>query len=307
MRRLVIACAYLCVFSCLRSPQAVCEPLDMTAMAFDDEYVNCIKEMEANITSAGLLEVEKSKDPNFGGAWDKAASEWEERKKRKLVPPLPVGFQDNHAIAILIYTDKNFPSSDASLPSRFNEAVRTSVLSREGYMSNFTFKALHFYLTTGLQLFKTSCRQVYRGIRRAQFEPSAGSEKGIRFGQFTSSSVSPETAEHFGNDSYLNITTCYGVDIEKFSYDPSEKEVLIPPNEIFYVSSFTEEGHRFVLKSTKSRCHFYNCAYLGGEKSPNCIFSSASSAALLISSPRYAQLVREFVISAAVLGLFVNL
>ncbi|KAJ1120560.1 hypothetical protein NDU88_008724 [Pleurodeles waltl] len=305
MRCLILTCTYLCLFSDLRNTGVVSEPLDMTPMAYDDQYINCIKEMEKNITSTGLLEEEKSKNKVFGGAWDKAALEWKERKKKHL-PPLPRGFHDRHAIAILVYTDKNYPSNDTSFPSRFNEAVRKSVTSRDSYMSNFHFKSLHFYLTTGLQLFKTSCRQVHRGIRGVHFVPPSGSDISVRFGQFTSSSVSPATAEIFGQDSYFNITTCYGVDIEEFSYDPSEKEVLIPTNEVFKVTSFAKEGHQFVLESTKRRCHYYNCAYIGGEKSQTCIYSSASSVAA-ISSTRHVHLFREFVINAAVLGLFVNL
>ncbi|XP_078514779.1 ecto-ADP-ribosyltransferase 5-like isoform X2 [Lissotriton helveticus] len=306
MRHLILTCTYLYVFSDLRNPVGASQMLDMTPMAYDDQYINCVKEMERKIISTKLLEEEKAKDKDFGGAWDKAALEWKERKKKKHIPSLPRGFQDNHAIAILVYTDKNYPSSYKSLPSRFNEAVRKSVTSRDSYMSNFHFKSLHFYLTTGLQLLKTSCREVHRGIRGVYFVPPSGSDKGMRFGQFTSSSVSPEAAKRFGQDSYLNIRTCYGVNIEEFSYDPSEKEILIPTNEVFNVTSFAKEGHRFVLESTKRRCYYHNCAYIGREKSQTCIYSSASSIAA-ISSTRHVRLFREFVISAAVLWLFVNL
>ncbi|KAM4796245.1 ecto-ADP-ribosyltransferase 5-like [Rhinophrynus dorsalis] len=237
----------------------------MAPAAFDDQYFGCREEMEAKMPS--LLEAEKSLDPDFKGIWEKAASEWKNRTLRMSLPTLPEGFQEEHGIAILVYTNKNYPTPDLSFPSRFNRAVRTSAASVEDYHKRFHFKALHYYLTTALQLFKPRCNTVYRGIRDIHFQPPNGSDPLIRFGQFTSSSFSQKTAKEFGQDSFFHITTCYGVDIMLLSMDRGENEVLIPGGEIFRVSNYTTEGGQFVLKSTKHLCHHYNCAFLGGKTS----------------------------------------
>ncbi|XP_053313900.1 ecto-ADP-ribosyltransferase 5-like [Spea bombifrons] len=251
------------------------ETLDMASTAFDDQYVMCSEDMEASMAS--MLNVEKSLDPDFRGAWEKAESRWEKRRLDSSLPALPKGFRDEHGIAILVYTDKDFPSPEVSLPSRFNEAVRTAVASRRDYLDKFHFKVLHYYLTTALQLLEAECRLVYRGIRGLHFVPPEEPDALIRFGQFTSSSMSQKTAEGFGRDSFFHITTCHGVDIGPLSTNANESEVLIPGDEIFHVSNFTNGGHQFVLTSTKRRCQYYNCALLGGGRAPTCCWDPRNS------------------------------
>ncbi|XP_053564786.1 ecto-ADP-ribosyltransferase 5-like [Bombina bombina] len=268
----VIPLVHVFVFIHLGRPQVQCEVMGMVPFAYDDQYSQCTEEMETEISM--LLETEKSLDPDFKGIWDKATLEWEKRKLQSSLTELPKGFRDEHGIAILIYTDKDYPSPEQSFPRRFNEAVRTSVTSLSDYIESFHYKALHYYMTTALHLFQPECRKVYRGIHDKHFEPPTGMCPVIRFGQFTSSSSSVETAKSFGLDSFFYITTCFGVDIGNLSTDRSENEVLIPGSEIFFVSNYTVEGHQFVITSTKQTCHHYNCAFLGGERAQACILDS---------------------------------
>ncbi|KAG8453124.1 hypothetical protein GDO86_004807, partial [Hymenochirus boettgeri] len=241
-----------------------CLVLDMADGAFDDQYIGCTEQM--GYRTLALLEAEMESDPIFRGSWEKAAWEFRKRRFNSSLPLLPQGFQEEHGIALLVYTDKNYPSPDNSFPSLFNKLMRTSVSSLEDYQQNFPYKALHYYLTTALHLFQPECRVVYRGIRDVHFEPPRETKANIRFGQFTSSSFSQATAKGFGQDSFFHITTCYGVNIGLLSTDRTENEILIPGEEMFQVSMYRVEGHQFVLNSTKRRCHHYNCALLGGNK-----------------------------------------
>ncbi|KAM4697306.1 ecto-ADP-ribosyltransferase 5-like [Discoglossus pictus] len=269
----VVTWVRICALFLLQTAQVQCEVLGMAPAAFDDQYIKCTEEME--ITMASLLDLEKSLDLDFKGVWEKASYEWELRKLQSSLPDLPRGFKDEHGIAILVYTDKDYPSPERSIPRRFNEAVRTAVTSLLDYTKSFHFKALHYYLTKALQLFQPECRQVYRGIHDMHFEPPEETDPVMRFGQFTSSSLNMKTAKSFGQDSFFYITTCFGVDIGNLSTDQSESEVLIPGSEIFYVTNYTMEGHQFILQSTRQRCHHYNCAFLGGERTQTCNVHSA--------------------------------
>ncbi|CAM4373850.1 unnamed protein product, partial [Lepidochelys kempii] len=76
----------------------------------------------------------------------------------------------------------------------------------------------------------------------------------IRFGHFASSSINKSVAETFmtknaGKQGTLfTIQTCFGMKIQNMSYDPGQKEVLIPVHEIFSVAK--RQGNNLTLRST---------------------------------------------------------
>ncbi|XP_072255987.1 GPI-linked NAD(P)(+)--arginine ADP-ribosyltransferase 1 [Pyxicephalus adspersus] len=245
--------------------------LDMARSSFDDQYKGCGDIMEAEIPQ--LFQTEYAMNKEFADAWDTATFKWEKEKKRQTF--LPKGFKDEYAIALLAYT------INGPLHKIFNEGVRQAGKSKEYYLRNFNFKVLHYYLTKALLLLDVvetpACHKVFRGIRGVRFK--AESQTPIRFGQFTSSSMNDQNTLQFGEDTFFNIYTCYGVSIRNFSFFPGEDEVLIPPFEKFKVTNFSKEGNRnlITLKSLE-KSSIYNCELAKERKckSRRCPFNSAT-------------------------------
>ncbi len=71
----------------------------------------------------------------------------------------------------------------------------------------------------------------YRGAKATFYRNFLNTE--VRFGSIASSSLNHKVAEEFGTVSCFEIYTCEGADITKYSRYPDEKEVLIPPYEMF--------------------------------------------------------------------------
>nr|XP_033806347.1 GPI-linked NAD(P)(+)--arginine ADP-ribosyltransferase 1 isoform X2 [Geotrypetes seraphini]XP_033806348.1 GPI-linked NAD(P)(+)--arginine ADP-ribosyltransferase 1 isoform X2 [Geotrypetes seraphini]XP_033806349.1 GPI-linked NAD(P)(+)--arginine ADP-ribosyltransferase 1 isoform X2 [Geotrypetes seraphini] len=252
--------------------------LDMARASFDDQYVGCTDVMEAELGQLNQTEYTTNRD--YAEAWEAARSQWEDRRKNFA---LPHGFKDEHAIAILTYT------TNSPLHKEFNAAVREAGRSREYYLKNFRFKTLHFLLTKALQILDKEttpkCHRVYRGIRGIRFRSEE--KKPVRFGQFTSSSLSNENALQFGQDTLFNIETCYGVNIKNFSFFPLEEEVLIPPFETFKVTNFTKLQNRTVINlHSIDVSSNYNCEFAKERKckSPKCRFNSAATYARSLAS-----------------------
>ncbi|XP_032417757.1 LOW QUALITY PROTEIN: uncharacterized protein LOC116719367 [Xiphophorus hellerii] len=112
------------------------------------------------------------------------------------------------------------------------------------------------------------CVKTYRRTN-CKFETEINRE--IRFGGFASSSEGGYPSPHFGDQSCFEIITCFGARISKFSMFGWEKEVLIPPYEVFKVTDIQKRsGIQFVdnlpckvvykLKSTKNLRSGLNCA-----------------------------------------------
>ncbi|XP_069495662.1 ecto-ADP-ribosyltransferase 5-like [Ambystoma mexicanum] len=259
---MAIVCAALSALVFVEFPKVngQVQMLDMAPNCFDDQYIDCADKMEKVITASGLLKQEMDFNQDFKNQWSKAKEAWAQKKKTGKMPPLPQGFKEEYGMALLTYTGTD-------IHKQFNNAVRVGSQSRDHYMERFLFKSLHFYMTRALQLLRKSCRTslqvVYRGVRSIRFVPPSGSEKRIRYGQFTSISLDKSTASAFGTDTFFTIRTCFGVQIANFSLFPTESEVLSPANEVFTVSAYTEAGHKLVLNSTQRTCSKYNCTYLG--------------------------------------------
>ncbi|KAG9467422.1 ecto-ADP-ribosyltransferase 5-like isoform X1 [Eleutherodactylus coqui] len=240
--------------------------LEMYEDSFDDQYIGCVDEMES--IAPELLRKERAQRPDLDAAWNVNSAAWEEKKS--LAGLLPDNFRDEYGIALLLYTYMDVP-----MYKDFNYAVREYGQHPDSFM----FHSWHFYLTRALCLLQAGYDRkpwsTYRGASRVQFEPPSDPQATIRLGQFASTSTNIRQAQQFGNASFFNITTCFGVDIEKFSHYPSQKEVLIPTGEVFHVTKYIKEGNRLVLQTTNRRCSYYNCAYLGGSKRQSCTYNSA--------------------------------
>ncbi|NWV59675.1 NRT2 ribosyltransferase, partial [Malurus elegans] len=230
-------------------------PMDMAPHSFDDQYQGC----RVNMTMAfpKLKNTELQQNSLFAQAWAQAAAEWHKRGSR--VSPLL--FPDQ-AIAIMVYT------GHTALYDKFNAAVREAGYSRREYRKKFHFKALHFLLTDALATLRDTqgerCRDVFRGVRHKRFEAQRGQK--VRFGQFTSTSLRKTVSKGYGTDTFFQVHTCQGVDIQQLSYYPSEQEVLIPPFETFEVTEVTQDGDKtqIWLHSTGTHSN-YNCAWLRGD------------------------------------------
>lgn len=215
--------------------------------------------------AAPLLKKEMARHAVLRESWEAAREAWEHKQRGLTLPP---GFKSQHGIAVMVYTN-----SSNTLYLELNQAVRTGGCSREFYMRHFPFKALHFYLTQALQLLQGSkgCSRgrgevVFRGINTLRFEPKRLGDS-VRFGQFTSSSLDEGVARRFGNATFFSLRTCFGAPIQALSVFPEEREVLIPPHEVFIVTRFSQDETRSLvtLWSYNQTCSHFNCAYLGGE------------------------------------------
>ncbi|XP_028013977.2 ecto-ADP-ribosyltransferase 5 isoform X1 [Eptesicus fuscus] len=275
--------ALLLTLSCLgllafwQAPAVPILPLGLAPDTFDDAYVGCAEEMEEK--AALLLKEEMARHVLLRESWEAAQEAWEQKQRGLTLPP---GFKSQHGIAIMVYTN-----SSNNLYWELNQAVRTGGVSREYYMRHFPFKALHFYLTRALQLLQGSkgCSRgpgqvVFRGVGTLRFEPKRLGDS-IRLGQFASSSLDEAVAHRFGNATFFSLRTCFGAPIEALSVFPKEREVLIPPHEVFLVTRFSQDGAQSLvtLCSYNKTCSHFNCAYLGGEKRRGCMSVPTGGAA----------------------------
>ncbi|XP_063013396.1 erythroblast NAD(P)(+)--arginine ADP-ribosyltransferase-like [Melospiza melodia melodia] len=223
-------------------------PLDMAQNSFDDQYLNCGPAMTEALPALNSSEFQENK--KFSQVWVKAMAEWQKRGSSS--SPLT----KEEAIALMAYTM-------GDVYREFNEAVRTA---GKEYRDNFHFKTLHFLLTQALQKLRrpNECQNVFRGIKTYQFKVKTGDK--VRFGQFASSSLDKTVAQRYGTDTMFEVYTCHGVDIQAFSYDSRDREVLIPPFETFEVTDVNTEGStmNIGLRSTGNSSN-YNCEWLQGD------------------------------------------
>ncbi|XP_066060288.1 NAD(P)(+)--arginine ADP-ribosyltransferase 2-like isoform X2 [Chamaea fasciata] len=221
--------------------------MDMAQDSFDDQYLKCSVEMSEKFQE--LQGSDFHENVEFKENWAKAMDEWKNRGS--ISSPLT----PDQAVALMAYSMKK-----TNLYRQFNMAVQTAGSSSGKYRNEFHFKSLHFLLTRAIQTLRpTTCLNVFRGVTGYTFKVTPGDE--VRFSQFTSTSLRKKVAQDYGKDTMFQVYTCHGADIQKFSYNKSEQEVLIPPFETFKVIKATPEGEQIVLQSTRTFSN-YDCGSL---------------------------------------------
>uniref|UniRef100_A0A8C4RKS4 NAD(P)(+)--arginine ADP-ribosyltransferase n=1 Tax=Erpetoichthys calabaricus TaxID=27687 RepID=A0A8C4RKS4_ERPCA len=184
--------------------------------SYDDDYKGCFQQREMQIKK-GYLSCEMKHNWALKHAWDKAWAYWSYQ--------IPPKLDRDTATAVTAYTSN-------SLFSQLNSAVEGGTHK----VTNGYFRSMHLLLTKAIQILRPgNCITTYRGIN--VFIPLKKGEM-FRFGRFASSTTIWHIAQGFGLKMFFIIRTCYGANIAPYSLYKSESEVLIPPYEVFTVTSF---------------------------------------------------------------------
>ncbi|XP_071989387.1 ecto-ADP-ribosyltransferase 5-like [Engystomops pustulosus] len=223
---------------------------------FDDQYIGCTEEMET--LAPEILEKEKMASAEFKKQWNEAAEVWESAKP--YLKNIPEGFKDEYGIALLTFwfLDLNISVSIINALRRFQDP------------KSFRYHSFHFYLTRALSLLRPGCGgklvTVYQELHLQVQKPLAPEVRFSGIGLF----ITNNEPKKKNGDLSLIINTCFGMKMLQFSVFPLVKGLLIPMNEVFRIRSYDEVENQIIVESTYRKCSYYNCAYLGGTKSPNC-------------------------------------
>ncbi|XP_056306063.1 NAD(P)(+)--arginine ADP-ribosyltransferase 2 [Danio aesculapii] len=194
-------------------------PLDMASNSVDDQYKGCRDKM-ANLVKTEYLKKEMSNSEEFRTAW---------KKGEAFVKDQVDSLTRNNLIAIYVY-------SDAGIYRDFNSDTRCDKIKYK--QRKYKWYSLHFLLTEAIQILKKTqkkCFSTFRGTN-SEFNKN-GLNKKVRFGSFVSSSLDRKIASFFGKVSCFEIRTCKGAEVTEYSKLQHEREVLIPPYEVFKVTA----------------------------------------------------------------------
>ncbi|MEQ2197401.1 hypothetical protein XENOCAPTIV_028836 [Xenoophorus captivus] len=225
----------------------------------------CMKDVKTRWRSE-FLGNEKKINKKFSLAWEEAEKQYKKQKPKHREKP-PTTLENEQKMGIYAYTlDK------PEIYAEFNDAVRTQ---RDQYKGTFQYHSLHFFLTGALKFLnsrKPKTERCLTGYRRDNKKYNLGGlNKEVRFGAFTSSSMGEYPSnEKFGYETCFEIYTCLGADISLYSkFGESEREVLIPPYEIFKITKIKKRSEDknlpcevvLELKSTEKALSNLNCAF----------------------------------------------
>ncbi|XP_010865419.1 LOW QUALITY PROTEIN: T-cell ecto-ADP-ribosyltransferase 1 [Esox lucius] len=219
----------------------------MALNSVDDYYKDCSK-MLKKVKNYYLIQ-ERQNDRVFNQAWIAAEDYYNSRN-------VPLGkLSKNNYIALQVYVN-----ASTNFYKSFNNATRTQKTS----YNTFKYHSLHFFLTDAIR--KLNIKKLLTTFRGTNIRFHVKSLT-IRFGQFTSSSESQIIAKGFGKKSCFEIETYFGASIKKYSYLLHEEEVLIPPYEVFDITSVKLKKHIpdlwceavYKLQSTKLPKSDLNC------------------------------------------------
>ncbi|XP_072533223.1 NAD(P)(+)--arginine ADP-ribosyltransferase 1-like [Salminus brasiliensis] len=230
-------------------------PLNMAEDSVDDSYEGCRSAMNTLVRSE-YMKHDKNNTPGFAAAWKNALDQCPKD-----------GLDKNQCAAIYLYTRNCSGNKDCS-DLQFNKVTSNG---KEKYkFGNFQFYTLHFFLTDAIKQLKrnrTGCVITYRRTRDT-FQTDVLNQT-VRFGFFTSSSLKKDLIK-FGNTSCFEVKTCFGAAVEKYSAFPKKNEVLIPPYEVFRISSIEKNTWCKVVYKLKS---------VGKRSDLQCAKTNSSSAA----------------------------
>ncbi|XP_056135622.1 ecto-ADP-ribosyltransferase 5-like [Lampris incognitus] len=223
-------------------------PLDMAPDSIDDMYDGCRSESAAMVDQLGVLEWHRN--INFSLAW---AGAQEKAKK-----PVHGHLGWDHATAIHIMTDTNLHT----VRQDFKTAVQTG--KRKYKTSGFRYHYLYFQLTDALRVLRqnqTLCRTTY--LRKGKYFDLGVVDKTMRLGAFTLSTSSKHLVGLLGGVSCFEICTCFGAEITYYSATDQDRQVLIPPYEVFRVTDVLLETQGckvlYKLQSTETPRSDLNC------------------------------------------------
>uniref|UniRef100_A0A8K9WMV4 NAD(P)(+)--arginine ADP-ribosyltransferase n=2 Tax=Oncorhynchus mykiss TaxID=8022 RepID=A0A8K9WMV4_ONCMY len=230
-------------------------PLDMAPDSVDDSYKGCEEKMLRKVHDY-YLKTERLKNKDFNQAWTDAEARYKPKPKRAL--------SKLYSLAIQVYVTEY-----SQMFKSFNEATRTQ---KKSYSTTFQYHSLHFLLTLALRILnkKNKRFQTFRGTN-VSFHGVRNTE--MRFGQFTSSSLDKKIAgERFGSRSCFEITTYLGAPLGEYASQMAhEKEVLIPPYEVFRITEVLKRKDKkdlwcdvvYKLQSTKKGKSDLKCQMVG--------------------------------------------
>ncbi|XP_026219016.1 T-cell ecto-ADP-ribosyltransferase 1-like isoform X2 [Anabas testudineus] len=197
-------------------------PLNMADDAVDDMYDGCRENMTKKVNNKYF---KKENTGKFKSVWKRAEPCVNRTMKQK--DPKDKALTREHMQAICVYT-----SSTGKFYRIFNDAVRTG---RSKYGTSFPYHSLHFWLTTAVQILnkEKKCETTYR---RTNLDFTGKVNQKMRFGSFTSTAKTTPSM-NFGQKTCFKIQTCSGAYLKHYTYlNDEEKEVLIPPYEVFNIT-----------------------------------------------------------------------
>lgn len=226
-------------------------PLDMMEDAVDDMYTGCKNTMAEMVDDTYF---KKENTGIFTDVWKEAENCANRKLKQKHLKDQAL--TKNHLQALCAYT-----SEYESFYGTFNGHIRT-----DGSIYNweFPFHSLYFWLTRSVQILnKDKCHTTYR---RTRLEFTGEVNQKMRFGFFASSSFLT-TLTNFGTKTCFKIKTCFGADLKHYSAFKSEREVLIPPYEVFKIAGKSSSGGVEGLKDCET---VYLLKSVGVQSNLNC-------------------------------------
>ncbi|XP_054909645.1 ecto-ADP-ribosyltransferase 5-like [Poeciliopsis prolifica] len=202
---------FFCPFFLLQRSEGI--QLELYEDSIDDMFSNCKEEMRKMLSAKFSYKLEEK-------GYETHCVD--EKSKIEKIDDI---LTQEELQAIRVYTEHT-----NAVYKIFNPAVRTG---KNEYGKNICqFHKLYFLLVSSVQKLKIADKEkCYTTYKRYSSEVKFKSDK-IRLGSFASSSLTPDQKD-YGKKSCLKIKTCHGADIEKYSAYPEEKEVLIPPYEMF--------------------------------------------------------------------------
>uniref|UniRef100_A0A8C6UG32 NAD(P)(+)--arginine ADP-ribosyltransferase n=1 Tax=Neogobius melanostomus TaxID=47308 RepID=A0A8C6UG32_9GOBI len=211
----------LMLYLMLPAPSMESIPLNMSEQSVDDMYAGCTEKMAKKVKDEYLPK--EMKDSLFKSAWKKAEPCANKKYKTRKDKALTI----DHLQAICAYT-----AGQPKLFDPFNAAVR---IGRPNYNTpNFKYHTLHYWLVSALEILRINkpCRITYR---RSKDVFTGAVNKEVRFGSFTSTSKEPNLLQ-FGKETCFHIQTCFGAYLKDYPVlGKHEREVLIPPYEMFKI------------------------------------------------------------------------